>query len=244
MCIVPMMDLASASISSIGKTNEPDLCPVDSRPVAKEPTMAVGDVYQVQIFYNIGSELTMNVVHVKEVVTSTDDIPARSVGAMIHNMWTTHIATTLFSNETSVVLIQVRRIKPTPGVPATLIVGSAAFPGIAGTGPGDPLPSTTAALISMYTDTHTRNARGRMYLPGLASGTQNDGQLLAATLGQLEAFAEDFEDDIVAVAGTTGTWHFVVYSRTLGTSQEITQAVAHSNLATQRGRRNHPGLGV
>lgn len=206
--------------------------------------MAVGDIYQVQIFYNIGSEVTMNVMHVKEVVTCTDPIPAQTVAAIIHDLWSTHYATTLFSDETSVTLIQVRRIKPTAGVPSTLIVGSAGFPAINGGGVGDPLPSTSAALISLYTDTHTRNARGRVFFPGLASGTQNDGQLLAANLTLLNAFGDVFEADIVAVGGGTGEFHFVVYSRTLGTGQEITQAPGHSNLATQRGRRNHPGLGV
>jgi hypothetical protein len=206
--------------------------------------MAVGDIYQVQIFYNIGSELTMNVMHWKETVSSTDPIPAETVGKMIHNLWTTHYATNLFSNEARVTLIQVRRIKPTAGIPSTLIIGTATYPTIQGTGAGDPLPSTSAALVSLYTDVFTKSGRGRVYLPGVASGTQNDGQILETPLGLLDSFAQEFKADQVAVAGGTGEWHCVVFSRKLGTSQEVEQVIPHSNLATQRGRRNFPGVGV
>lgn len=206
--------------------------------------MAVGDIYQCEIFYNIGSEITMNVLHFKEVTTCTDDIPAETVAKLVYDLIKPHIETVLFSDETNLTLIRVRRIKPTAGVPATAIIGSAAFPAVNGAGVGDPLPSTSAGLVSLYTDTHTRNGRGRIYFPGLASGTQNDGQLLAATLALLAAIGEDLEDDIVPVGGGTGEFHCVVYSRTLGTGQEVTQTIGHSNLATQRGRRNHPGLGV
>lgn len=206
--------------------------------------MSVGDIYKVEVFYNIGSEITMNVMHWKEVTTSTDPIPAETVALMVHGIWAARYASLLFSQEASVTLIVSRRIKPTAGVPSYLIVGTAIAPAIAGSGVGDPLPSTSAALLSFYTDTHTRRGRGRMFLPGVASGTQNDGQFLAANLALLEAFGGEFENDHVAVGAGTGAWHAVVYSRILGTGQEIVQTVPHSNLATQRSRRNHPGLGV
>jgi len=206
--------------------------------------MAVGDIYQSQVYYNIGSEISMNVTHWKEKVVCTDPIPAQSVGLMVHNIWHTHYINTLFSVDSHVTLITTRRIKPTAGVPSILVVGGVLAPAIAGLGVGDPLPSTSALLLSLYTNLFDANGRGRLYIPGAASGVQNDGQLIAAALLDFEAWQAEFYSDQVAVGGGTGEWRCVVYSRALGTGQEVTQAVAHTNLATQRGRRNFPGLGT
>lgn len=206
--------------------------------------MAVGDIYQGQIFYNLGSEQTMNVVHLKETVASTDDIPARTVGAILHNIWGTNWGTVNFGDGAKIPLIQVRRIKPTAGVPATLIIGTAAFPAIEGSAAGPPMPSSSAVLFSLYTNTFTKNGRGRIYVPGLSSGLQNDGQIGNAPIDELQAFADEFVATHVALAGMTGEYKFVVYSRELGTAQEVTQAIVHTNLASQRGRRNFPGLGT
>jgi hypothetical protein len=206
--------------------------------------MAVNDIYQVQIHYNIGSELTMNVVHLKETVASTDDIPAETVATVVEAVWRARYATNLFSDESNVTVITARRIKPTAGIPSTLIIGGAAHPAIVGTGGSAPLPSTSACLISLYSTVLTKNGRGRIDIPGAASGTQNDGQLLAAFITLLTNFAEELEDVHVAVGPGTGEWRFGIYSRTLGTIQTVEQTIAHSNLASQRGRRNHPGIGV
>jgi len=207
-------------------------------------TMAVGDVYQVQIHYNIGSERTMNVVHWIETVTCTDPIPARTVAEMCYSLWDGFVATTLFSDETNVILFQVRRIAPTPGVPATLIVGATGFPAITGTGTASPVPSTAAGLVSLYTDLNDKNGRGRIYFPGIQGAAQNDGQLTAGSIAQLETIADSFEADIVPLAPLTGEFHLVVWSRALIAANEVRQGIGHSNLASQRGRRNFPGIGI
>lgn len=207
-------------------------------------TMAVGDIYQVQVHYNIGSERTMNVLHLVEQIDCLDPVPAETVGNVVYTEWELRVPTILFSGQTNVVLINSRRVFPTAGVPSTLIIGSVGFPAIAGTGAGDPVPSTSAGLISLYTDLNTKNGRGRIYLPGIDVLAQNDGQLTAAALLELSLFAEDLNDDFPAIAPGTGQWHFVVQSRTLGLANEVVTAVAHSNLASQRGRRNFPGLGT
>jgi len=206
--------------------------------------MAIGDIYQAQIHYNIGSERTMNVVHWVETVTCTDTIPARTVAEMCYSLWDGFIATTLFSDETNVILFQTRRILPTAGVPATLIVGATGFPAITGTGTAAPVPSTSAGLISLYTDLNDKNGRGRIYFPGIQGAAQNDGQLIAGAIAQIETIGDTFEADIVPLPPLTGEFHLVVYSRALAAGNEVRQGIGHSNLASQRGRRNFPGIGI
>ena len=206
--------------------------------------MAIADIYRAEVHYNIGSERTMNVVHLKEIVTCTDPLPSATVAEVVYEFWSDNYQTLLFSSDSDVVLIHVQRIKPTAGVPSTIVVGSAEFPSLVPLGAVKPIPSQAAALISFYTDQHDRSGRGRIYLPGLAPGTTNDGQLLAAPFLALQGFADDFKVDQPAIAPGTGEWHFAVYSRSLAAAELITGVVAHTNLATQRGRRNFPGLGV
>lgn len=206
--------------------------------------MAVGDIYQAKVFYNIGSEITMNVVHYKETVASTDDIPAETIALALEQLWGIVYTRPLFSAEASVILFQVRRVKPTTGIPTTLVLGSVAHPAIPGEGISNPVPSQAAALVSLYTAVMTANARGRIYIPGVSSGVQNDGQLIEAAIDDLEEVADGLEEELVAIAPGTGAWALSVYSRVLGTAQPVVQTIGHSNMATQRGRRNFPGVGA
>jgi hypothetical protein len=205
--------------------------------------MAVGDLYQVQVFYNIGSEVTMNVVHLKETVASTDDIPAKTVAKVMHVRWAQLYGNINWSDETRVSAFQVRRIKPTTGVPYLAILGTAEFATIEGTAPGAPVPSMASVLVSLYTNTLTKSGRGRIYLPGLQGAAQNDGQLLEAPLTDISADAATLEDTQVAVGPETGEWDFHVFSRKNQTSAKVTTVTVHSNMATQRGRRNFAGVG-
>lgn len=206
--------------------------------------MAIGDIYQVQIYYNVGSERTMNVLHMRETQVCTDPIPAESLAQAVRSVWATRYNTILFSDEVNIPLIHARRIEPTAGVPSTIILGTAANPAISGGGVGPPVPSTSAALISLYTDLNTRNGRGRIFIPGVERTLQNDGQLTILALPVLEAFAGDLKSEFVAVGADTGNWRVAVYSRELGTAQNVTQTIGHTNLATQRSRRNFPGIGA
>lgn len=203
--------------------------------------MAVGDIYSVAIHYNIGSELTMNVIHLRETTESTDSIPAQAVASAVINEWGTHYGTTLFSEASQGTLLVVRRVKPTAGVPGIIILGAT---DIVGTAPTAPIPSTSALLISLYTATFTASGRGRVYVPGVATENQNDGQLDAGAETAATLFANMFEEPWVPTGTFTGEWESVVYSRKLGTAQAVVSAIAHTNLASQKGRRNFPGIGA
>jgi hypothetical protein len=206
--------------------------------------MAVGDVYRVATHFNSGSELTMCVMHHEETVACTDALPGLSLLNSIYPVWESFYEDAIISQESQITLFNCQRIKPTAGVPVTAIVGSTAFPAIVGTGAADPVPSTSAALLSFYTALNTRNGRGRIYIPGLSVLAQNDGQLVAGALAVVQGFGDNWCFDIPAVGADTGEWRVSVFSRALGTAAQAINAVAHSNMASQRGRRNHPGLGT
>jgi len=206
--------------------------------------MAVNDIYRFAISYNIGSERTMNVMHFKEVTACTDALPGLSLANAVHPIVDAFYAGVIISQETQVILYQIQRVQPAAGVPVTIILGAAPFLPIVGSGVADPVPSVAAALVSFYTALHTRNGRGRIYLPGLSVLAQNDGQLVQAAIDACQDYGNDWTFDIVPGGALTGEWHACVYSRLLGDGELITHAVAHSNMATQRSRRNFPGVGT
>lgn len=200
--------------------------------------MAINDIYQAQIHYNVGSELTMNVIHLREKTATTEDIPATAVASAIQTKWADFYTSAPFSEEVYVPLIRVRRILPTAGIPVVLILGATAIPGGAAV---PPVPSTSALLLSLYTNLFDANGRGRIFVPGLAQDAQNDGQLEAGTLTTLQGLVDDLEADWLPAGALDGEWELVVYSRELDAATKVQQVVVHSNLATQRGRRNFPG---
>jgi len=202
--------------------------------------MAVGDIFKVDFFYNVGSELTQNVVHLREKTACTDAVPAQTCVSAAIAKWITVFETALFSDEIFIPLVRAIRISPTSSVPGLSILGPTT---INGTGPGEPVPSTSALLVSLYSNTFTPSARGRIFIPGLDTTAQNDGQLDDAAI----TLANQLSIDIIAdwtPTGGTGVWELVVWSRKLSTAYKVTQAPVHSNLATQRSRRNFPGIGT
>jgi len=202
--------------------------------------MAVGDVYKCDIFYNVGSELTQNVIHLREKTACTDPVPAQAVVSALTNRWLSVYEVALFSDEIYVPLIRAIRISPTSSVPGLSILGPTT---INGTGTGEPVPSASALLVSIYSNTFTARGRGRIYFPGLDSAKQNDGQIDDAALTLANTLALELIEDYTPT-GFTGSWELGVWSRADATFRLVTQCFPHTNLATQRGRRNHPGIGT
>jgi len=202
--------------------------------------MAVGDIYKVDMYYNIGSELTQNVIHLREKTACTDAIPAQSAVNAALTKWVGFYGVDLFSQDAFVTLIRAIRISPNASVPGLSILGAATCNG---NNAAEPVPSTSALLFSLYTDTFTGNGRGRIYVPGLAVDQQNDGQLTDAAATLVNTANGVLESDWTPT-GLTGVWELGVWSRSLSTFAKCTQAIGHTNLATIKGRRNFPGIGT
>jgi hypothetical protein len=203
--------------------------------------MAVNDVYRIEVFQNVGSELTMNVLHARETVSETVlSAPSRAVVEMAAELYQALAAN--LSEDWRVIQISARRV--TGGIPATVVFGGAEA--IVGEVVGEIVPSQAAVLISLYSNNSERTGRGRQFLPGLSEADQNEGQLTEARFValQVDATAQYVGEKGPFLAGD-GKFKFTIWapnSVAAAATQDIAEAIVRPNLATQRSRRAHPGF--
>lgn len=205
--------------------------------------MAVGDAFRAQILQNVGSELTMNVLHARCTVTETVNVvdEAYNIAQMCYELYTDLAAE--MSEDWRVIAINVWRFTPAGGVPANLVLGAAE--GIVGAIESEIIPSASAVLFSHYSSTPDRTGRGRTYLPGLPESSQNEGQLLEARWGALSTIASNgFVGEKGPFLGGDGKYRFIVSdgANPPTDANHIQATITRPNLATQRSRRAHPGF--
>lgn len=204
--------------------------------------MAVNDMYRIEVLQNVGSEPTMNVLHARETVAETIlPIPAQCVVQLVYDFYQSIVD--YFSEDWRVVSINARRVSPTGGIPATLVLGGAEA--IVGTVESEIVPSQCALLVSLYTSNPSRSGRGRIYLPGWPEDYQNEGQI---TETQYIAIQDVMHDGLVGEKGPflagDGKYRFSVFGGggSPTSEQDVLEALTRPNLATQRRRRAFPGV--
>jgi hypothetical protein len=204
-------------------------------PNVEELAMAVNDVYEVTVDTVVKGEHCQNVLHYIETVGETDPIPAENLAlgfvAAVEAAWLACL-----SDQSTLACVYVRRVEPAPGVAFTHIWNAV------GTVADEPIPTTSAAIITWYTLTAGKRTRGRNYFAGTPESFQDGGLLEAAALALLATLADELSTPIVAGGGGTGTWAMAIYSRSNATAVDVATSVVRSNLATQRGRRQRPGV--
>jgi len=196
--------------------------------------MAVGDVYEVAVDMTVKGEHCVNVFKFRETVEETDTIPAENLAlgyqAAIIAGWAA-----LLSNEVQFNCIYVRRISPAPGVAFTVLL----------TDPGEEvseaIPTTSALLITWYSETATKRGRGRNYFAGLPETSQAGGKLEGDVLAAWNAFGTLMLTPVVAAGGGTGVWALAVWSDVNAAAVDVVTRVVRTNLATMRTRRQRPG---
>jgi len=202
--------------------------------------MALNDIYRVEVFQNVGSEITMNVVHLRETVSETIlTIPAQAVIELVAETYT-ELAAPL-SEDWRVTVINARRVSHTGGVPATVVLGAAES--IVGAVVSEIVPAQAAILFSFYTENGTRSGRGRLYLPGCPEESQNEGQLLETQWGSLDSIAQaQFLGEKGPFLAGAGKWRYCVHGGGASPTSEFDLAavITPPNLATQRRRRAFP----
>ena len=206
--------------------------------------MPVGDVFRLQVLQNVGSELTMNILHARCTVSETVSPvqEALNVCQMAYNTYEA-IAPEL-SEDWKVIAINCHNISAGGGVPANLVLGAAE--GIAGGVESEIIPSTSAILFSFYTSTGDRTGRGRSYIPGGPESSQNEGHLLEARWAAIQALVSTaYVGEKGPFLGGDGKYRYIVHdgSGESSASFHILDVVVRPNLATQRRRRQHPGFG-
>jgi len=196
--------------------------------------MALNDVLQATVEMRVAGEYCANVLHYREAVGSTDDVPAKSLAeaivATIIPDWAA-----LISEQVIFACCYVRRIRPTPGITYTALL----------TTPGEvvseAIPSSSALVVSLASEVATKRGRGRIYFAGLPESSQAGGSLEGTVVAGWEALAALLIDPLVATGGNTGEWQLGVYSRSAVEINDALVTVVRSNLAQQRGRRQRPG---
>jgi len=205
--------------------------------------MPVGDVFRIQVLQNVGSELTMNVLHARCTVseTVTPALIADMVAEMAVGSYT-ELADEL-SEDWRVIAINVHHLTPPGGVPSNLVLGAAES--IVGGIESEIIPSASAVLISHYTATNNRSGRGRTYLPGLPESSQNEGQIVEARWGAIQTAANTaFVGEKGPFLGGDSKFRYIVHNGDGDTDAgyHIVTTIVRPNLATQRSRRAHPGF--
>lgn len=135
----------------------------------------------------------------------------------------------------------------------TIEAPSAAFASVVGEG----LPSTNAAVLSLYTPYPGRRVHGRLYIPAVPESQSASSVLLSAHLSKLK----DIGDALIAKWGEVGTSPYFwmgIFSRKNGAVRQpgpppfisysplscvpITRVVANEVIGTQRHRKKGRGI--
>lgn len=197
--------------------------------------MAVNDIYSVTVDTVVKGEHCQNVFHYRESTAETGTIPAENLAegfvAAVEADWLA-----ILSDQAALACVYVRRVQPTPSVAYTRIWNEV------GTVAEEPIPTTSAALITWYSATAGKRTRGRNYFPGTPESFQDGGLLEAAAITLIQTLADTLADPIAAGGGGTGVWELCVYSRTNLTGVDVIESVVRSNLGTMRSRRQRPGV--
>jgi hypothetical protein len=205
--------------------------------------MATGDIYRLQQFWQVGSELTENVIHFRETTSETD---ANKEAFNLIFSWRDKVAplyaTDLFSDEAQCAVMTARRISPTPGVPYTIVFGGAEAGIIVGGCDAGRVPSQAAVVYGLYSTHEGPSGRGRNFWPGVCIEAQEDGRLTVDAMALAQALEALYTEEIGPNAPGTGVWKGTIWSQKDTASYPIVSAQARSNLGTIRSRRAFPGL--
>jgi hypothetical protein len=104
--------------------------------------------------------------------------------------------------------------------------------GTAGSVQGDMLPPTNCALLRLITRFADRSRKGRVYLPGVPEGMQNEGVLsgeLTILMGTLGLAMKSF-------TGLGMTADLIIHSRKTLANTDVEAVIPHNYVCTQRRR--------
>lgn len=191
------------------------------------------EVWSLRFYTSFGDQVAINVFNYKVGATGVDLVTdLEAVQAL-----STHFATAFRACISSAAKLEgfglQRRIPSPPGHEALTSADSGV-----GQVAGEPLPRQVAGLISTKTEFAGPRYRGRFYIPFPGeSDNDTDATPTAAAWARFNTLADKLEVN-VTVTGTGGNVLMipVVYSRKFQTTNQVLQAFARDNWATQQRR--------
>ena len=185
------------------------------------PLPVIANTFRVALLWKTGGGLVaVNVIHVRSTTLDPTGIFLALSGTVTQDTWS-YVASAAHVDEV--------HITPLDGVSATqvfLTAGGVQWQGSAG---GDFIPAS-CSIVSLRTGTRGRSFRGRVYLPFLVEGQQQNGVLSAGGLANWQ----EAWDDMIGDLGAT----LVVASYKLRVATAVTSALCEGLAATQRRRQS------
>jgi len=206
--------------------------------------MAVNDVWEAQVSWQVGSVPTLNVLHFIEtglIVPGAGRTRAQAVAQAIHTGGFMGTMLDFISEEVELLSIYVRALDVDNVIPRLHIVGSAA-PNV-GAFPGPSCPPQVALIIGTYTtESDPPIFGGRIFVPGVPEGCHQEGVIDAASLSAFQTDADDLPVPFNAVGTDAGELTLAVYSVGVHAAKAVFDCQVRSNLGTHKSRRARPGV--
>ena len=204
--------------------------------------MAVNDIYRCEIFQNVGSEISMNVLHMRETIAETIfPFPADAVIQAITGLY--DVLAGFLSEDWRVIQISARKISSGSGIPRTIVLGAAEA--IVGAVEDEIVPSASAVILSLYSLTNDRTGRGRMFIMGLPELYQNEGQMTETEYTLMSAAVNNyFTNEQGPFLGGDGAWRFCIHGGGASPTDQwdVATTTLRPNLGTMKSRRAFPGF--
>lgn len=199
------------------------------------PNSLDGQLYQVRLKWRLHQQQCLNVLNF--LARGSQDVDTNLIQPII-NCIVTHLLPVL-TNQITLEAVDWKVITGTVAQEGvhTLTTGNV------GALSGDGLPSTNACVLTLKTVRSGRSGRGRMFLPGIAESSQANSSVDATFIAAAVAFlacmiTAFFNSDPLH----TPFFHWMLRSRKLNTTFQITGGEPKAIVATMRSRKVGRGI--
>lgn len=197
--------------------------------------MAVEDIYRVGIEQTLHGQLVLNVLHFRE--RSTDAAITDLAGALAGRVAAVVVPPmkAAQSNELNHTRIWAQRIKPTPPLIPSVVVGHAG----AGSFPSNSLPTSVSVVVTKRSTFAGVKYRGRLYGAGIPQAGEDNSQIIQAHVDLWQNVG-----DAIATALVNGAaiWDPIIWHRSTQNYEVILACEARAVLRNQRRRQLFRGV--
>lgn len=192
--------------------------------------MAAGDTYRVSTKAHLYGTKCVNVFHYRVETPPTGLGEEEAIkSAFVEDVLPELVA--CLSNQLTIHCIQVQNVTDLAGNPQDFYLPS----GGVGTVVDAALPANKCVCVSLYTQTYSRNGRGRKYFAGIPVTHEVDNALTVDAKVLWEALQVVLETNLTGGTGG-GVYQHVVWSPSLELADTVVRALAGPQVHSLRGR--------